>query len=67
MSDTFFDGEIFGETIVAAVRSYVDRTVNARCAALEAQIALLRAELERKNFAYVALSRNAGLTTQIRL
>lgn len=43
-----FDGQEFGETIVEAVKAYVDRTVNARCAALETKITLL----EQRSFTY---------------
>jgi soluble cytochrome b562 len=45
----YLDGEAFGEQIVAAIKGYVER----KCAALEAKIAVLEAQLEAKNFAYV--------------
>jgi hypothetical protein len=39
-----FDGEEFGQTILEAIKSYLDR----RCAALETKIALL----EQRSFSY---------------
>ena len=43
-----FDGKELGQAIVESVKAYVDRTVNARCAALETKIALL----EQRDFSY---------------
>jgi hypothetical protein len=49
------DAEEFGRGVAEAVRGYVDRTVNARCAALDAKIAMLEAQIEAKTMTYMGV------------
>jgi hypothetical protein len=48
------DAEEFGRGVAEAVKSYVDRAVNARCAALETKLALL----EQRSLSYQGVWRD---------